>query len=219
MSFLRLKPAKHPGRTKLEQLASLKRQVEMCEKCPEIAQTRTMTVFGEGDPDASIMFIGEAPGLNEDSVGKPFVGSAGQVLTCLIHGLGLERRDVYIANVLKCRPNVRPGQSNRPPTRPEMLDCAPYLFAQIEIVEPLVIVALGGTALEALGIVENITQARGIWYRFKHVPVVATFHPAYVLRNPTTQVRNQIWRDIRDAWESTGMKADRDEHWVPEIGA
>jgi uracil-DNA glycosylase len=218
MNFSSLRPALIKGRTKEERLESIKRQASICQMCPEIVKERRNVVFGEGDPDAALMIVGEAPGAREDETGRPFVGAAGQLLTRVIQALGVERRDVYIANVLKCRPNTRPGETNRKPTRPEMLDCAPYLLAQIKVVEPVAIVALGATAMEALGIDEGVSTGRGRWYRFDAIPLTATFHPAYVLRNPTIQVRRQFWQDIKEAWESCGLSAEEDNDWVPEIG-
>lgn len=219
MSLARVKPATFTGKSKDEQLASLQRKVAACQTCPGIVEARTQTVFGEGNPDAALMFVGEAPGVNEDEVGRPFIGAAGTLLTRVIRALGVDRGDVYIANVLKCRPNPSHGQANRAPTRPEMVDCAPFLFAQIKIIEPVAIVALGATAAEALGIEDKITAARGRWYRYEHIPLTATFHPAYVLRNPTLQVRSQFWLDIKEAWESCGLSAKEDADWIPEIGA
>lgn len=217
MTFHHLKIAKYTGRTKVEQLAYVRRQVELCEKCPGIVQARTRTVFGEGDPDAALMFVGEAPGVSEDEVGKPFIGPAGQLLTQVIHALGADRRDVYIANVLKCRPDVRPGVSNRAPTQPEIQDCAPYLLAQIKIVAPVTIVALGATAMGALGINDGVNAARGRWYRLDGIPLTVSFHPAYVLRGPTEAVRRMFWRDIKAAWEACGLATAEDGDWLPVI--
>ena len=213
----RIEPAQFAGRTKEEQLADLREQVADCQKCPGIVEARAHTVFGEGNPNAALMFVGEAPGRHEDDMGKPFVGPAGIFLTRLILALGINRNGVYIANALKCRPHTRPGETNRKPTRPELLDCAPFLYAQILIVEPVVIVALGDTALEALGVDERITVARGKWHQFGDIPVMPTFHPAYVLRNATPDVRSQIWHDILDAWESCGLKASEARAWVPPL--
>ena len=166
------------------------------------------------------MFVGEAPGANEDQIGRPFVGVAGNLLTHVIQALGVERHAVYITNVLACRPNIRPGEPNRKPSRPEILECSPFLMAQIKIVEPVVIVALGSTAMDALGIDENVSKARGHWYRCnccEQIPIIVTFHPAYVLRNPTALVRGQFWADIKGAWEACGLAAERDADWVPAI--
>src|SRR5262252_9755970 len=136
MNFTRLHAAASPGRTKIEKLQKLADRVAICRLCPQIAQLRQHTVFGTGNPDAELMFVGEAPGRTEDALGTPFVGLAGDFLTVLIEGLGVERQDVYIANTLKCRPDTLSGQVNRPPLRSEMSDCLPFLFAQIEIIKP-----------------------------------------------------------------------------------
>jgi DNA polymerase len=218
MNVLKVKPAAHPGQTKTGQLAGLRQAVSFCERCPGIVEARTQTVFGEGNPDSSLLIVGEAPGYHEDLQGKPFVGAAGDFLTTLIRGLGVERRDVYIANALKCRPHVLPGQGNRKPTRPEMLDCLPYLLAQIEIIDPIVILALGSTALEALGIEKSVTEAQGQWYvACESIPVMATFHPAYVLRNPTQEIRNQTWRAFREAWLACHGEPEEKADWVPTL--
>lgn len=214
---MRTQAASYTGTTKEQQLASLKASVQKCELCPGIVEARTQTVFGEGSPNAPLMFVGEAPGQHEDTMGKPFVGPAGTLLTRLILGLGINRNGVYIANGLKCRPNIRPGETNRKPTRPELADCNPFLVAQIQIVDPMVIVALGDTALESLGIYEYVTKARGRWFKFQEIPVMATFHPAYVLRNPTAEVRSQVWQDILAAWTSCGLRAESPWDWVPNI--
>jgi DNA polymerase len=136
--------------TKAERLAPVRSRVLVCTQCPHLAASRTQTVFGIGNPDAEIMFIGEAPGADEDAQGEPFVGRAGQLLTKIIAAMGFAREEVYIANVLKCRPDMPRGQSgNRPPTLDEMQTCLPYLKEQIDIVQPKALVALGATALKA----------------------------------------------------------------------
>src|SRR6202008_3242474 len=132
-------------------LESVQQRVCGCLKCPHLVRSRTQTVFGVGDPDADIMFIGEAPGADEDAQGEPFVGRAGQLLTRIIETMGFRRREVYIANILKCRPDVRRGSSgNRPPTPIEMQTCRPYLMEQINIIQPKVLIALGAVAVEGL---------------------------------------------------------------------
>src|SRR5437016_6004042 len=172
------------GSDKIEQLASVQSRVCACTKCPNLARTRTQTVFGVGNPDAEIMFIGEAPGADEDAQGEPFVGRAGQLLTRIIVAMGLTRETVYIANILKCRPDT-PGQSagNRKPAPEEMATCIPYLQQQIDLIKPKVIVALGGTALEGLiGKNLGITKLRGQWQIYRNLPLMPTFHPSYLLR-------------------------------------
>lgn len=219
MTFRRLQPAPVYGSTKAQKLEYLRRKVVVCQKCPSLASSRTQTVFGEGNPDAALMFVGEAPGQSEDEIGRPFVGRAGQFLDSLIAGLGLERKDVYIANILKCRPDTESGEGNRPPNTPEMMDCLPYLYAQIAIVEPVVLVPMGATALDAFDIQKSITEARGRLYEWQGKAVVPTFHPAYVLRNPMPAIRKKVWQDILTAWEACGYKVSQDmEEFVPSIG-
>jgi len=217
--FNRLTPAAAHGATKAQRLEYLRRRVSVCEKCPGLAKARTQTVFGEGNPDAALMFIGEAPGESEDALGRPFVGRAGQFLDSCIAGLGLKRSDVYVANVLKCRPDTESGQGNRPPNTPEMMDCLPYLYAQIEVVDPLVLVPMGATAIDALDFLLTITEARGHVYDWRGKLVVPTFHPAYVLRNPMPAIRKKVWQDLLTAWEACGYTVTEDmEEYVPSIG-
>ena len=204
MSFTRLIPARYEGSTARERLAYLERCVANCRKCPRLAETRTHTVFGEGSFEiGGIFIVGEAPGSDEDACGKPFVGRAGQILEKGLDRLCLQRKDVYIANCLKCRPDPPLGRGNRPPTRGEMQDCVPFLLAQIEIVDPFVILALGNSALEALGIDAQISKVRGTVIRseHQHCAVVPTWHPAYVLRNPNAETYEQFYGDLEMACE------------------
>jgi DNA polymerase len=162
-----------------------------CTKCRELARTRTQVVFGVGNRQAEIMFIGEAPGADEDEQGEPFVGRAGQLLTKIIEAMGLTREEVYIANILKCRP-----PNNRPPLPDEAANCLPYLLRQIELVRPQAIVALGATAVRGLlGVESSISKVRGNWYLFHEVPLMPTFHPAYLLRNPSA--KREVWQDMQ----------------------
>ena len=197
-----------PGGTgKAERLAALSGPVLVCAKCPQLVASRTQVVFGVGNPDAEIMFVGEAPGADEDMVGEPFVGKAGQLLTKIIETMGLRRSDIYIANVLKCRPNMPPGESgNRKPTPAEMATCKPYLLQQIEIIQPRVIVALGGTAVEGLLGEDKvfITKLRGTWKEFHGIPVMPTYHPSYLLRNQALSEKRNIWEDMLAVLERLG---------------
>ena len=164
-------------------------------------------MFGVGDIDAALMFVGEAPGADEDLQGEPFVGKAGQLLTRIIQTMGLSRETVYIANVLKCRPDT-PGQTsgNRKPTADEMKTCLPYLQEQIELIRPKAIVALGGTAMEGLfGEAVFITRARGKFRDFRGIPVMPTYHPSYLLRNAALEVKRQVWEDMLQVMTSLGM--------------
>jgi len=155
------------------------------------------------------MFVGEAPGADEDRLGEPFVGKAGQLLTKIIETMGLSRESVYIANILKCRPDT-PGQSygNRPPTPEEMERCLPYLHAQIDLIKPKAIVALGATAVDGLfgkvpGI--GITKLRGRWREYRGIPVMPTYHPSYLLRPNPQNVKREAWEDMMQVMERLGM--------------
>ncbi len=164
-------------------------------------------VFGVGSVDAELMFVGEAPGADEDEAGEPFVGKAGQLLTKIIQTMGLSRDDVYIANILKCRPDT-PGQSygNRKPTAEEMQTCIPYLHAQIDLIQPKVLVALGATAVEGLlGKTEGITRLRGNWRTYRGIPLMPTYHPAYLLRNQVPSEKRRVWEDMLQVMEKLGM--------------
>src|SRR5213595_1688652 len=150
-------------------LAPIQARVAVCTKCPHLARSRTQTVFGVGNPDAELMFVGEAPGADEDAQGEPFVGRAGQLLTKIIETMGLDRGSVYIANILKCRPDT-PGEptGNRKPTLEEMQTCIPFLHEQIDLIQPKVIVALGATAIAGLlGNTAGITRLRGNWQSYR----------------------------------------------------
>src|SRR5947207_5628173 len=157
-------PLTAPNRAEL--LRAIRERVRGCTKCPHLACTRTQTVFGVGNPDAELMFIGEAPGVDEDKQGEPFVGRAGQLLTKIIKAMNFAREDVYIANILKCRPDTPAGTfGNRAPTPIEMQTCRPYLVEQIEIIEPKVLVALGAVAVEGLlGTRGTMRELRGRWH-------------------------------------------------------
>ena len=179
-------PIQLPEGTKTERLAALKKQTSACTICPHLAKSRTQVVFGVGNPEAKLMFVGEAPGADEDEQGEPFVGRAGQLLTKMINAMDLTREQVYIANVLKCRPDMPAKSSgNRKPTRDEMDACLPYLRAQVAVIGPQVIVALGATAVEGLFGPQktNISRLRGTWRELDGVPVRPTFHPSYLLYN------------------------------------
>jgi uracil-DNA glycosylase len=195
--------------TKAERLAAMRDPVLACTLCPHLVKSRTQVVFGVGNPEAELMFVGEAPGADEDRQGEPFVGRAGQLLTKLIETMGFKRSDVYIGNVLKCRPDMPPGESgNRKPTGPEMKTCKPYLLEQINIIQPCVIVALGATAVEGLFGIEKagITKMRGNWKDFNGIPVMPTFHPSFLLR-PTSELlanKRRVWEDMLAVLEKLG---------------
>jgi DNA polymerase len=179
-------------------LAAFREKVLICTKCAHLAESRHNVVFGVGNPNAELMFVGEAPGADEDMRGEPFVGRAGELLTRIIETMGFTRSAVYIANVLKCRPDMPKGSSgNRPPTPEEMQTCLPYLRTQIEIIQPKVMVALGGIAMRGLfGTSEPMKSLRGRWHSFGDIPVMATFHPSYLLRNQALAEKRKVWEDM-----------------------
>jgi len=163
---------------KEEGLKRLRAEIGDCRRC-RLSEGRTNLVFGEGNPDAGLMFVGEAPGEQEDRQGRPFVGRAGELLTRLIEKMGFSREEVYIANTVKCRP-----PDNRNPMEDEIKTCMPFLEKQVGIIEPAVIMTLGSVATKALlGDIGSISRVRGKTYRYKGIPVVPTFHPSYLLRN------------------------------------
>ena len=187
-----------PDANKIDKLRAVQERVAVCTKCPNLASSRTQTVFGVGNPDAEVMFVGEAPGADEDAQGEPFVGRAGQLLTRIIKAMGFAREDVYIANILKCRPDT-PGSAygNRPPTPKEMQTCRPYLMEQIDIIQPRVIVALGAVAVEGLlGARAPMRELRGRWNSFNGTPLMVTYHPAYLLRNQSPSEKRKVWEDM-----------------------
>ena len=190
-----------PSEQRLEHLRML--HEEQCPHCSQ-ASSHQNIVFGEGNPDADLMFVGEAPGVEEDRTGRPFVGRAGQKLDEMIKAMGFTRDQVYIANVLKARP-----PENRTPLQHEVDACGPYLAAQSRIIKPQIIVALGGPAAKLLLKTETgITRLRGRWGQYDDGkgkrPVMPTFHPAYLLRNPTLEVRGQVWEDLKAVLDRMG---------------
>lgn len=178
-----------------------------CVKCPHLVAARKSVVFGVGNIDSPLMFVGEAPGADEDAQGEPFVGNAGQLLTKIIETMGLKRGEVYIGNILKCRPDT-PGQAygNRKPTPEEMATCIPFLHEQIDLIKPKVLVALGATAVEGLlGKTEGITRLRGHWREYRGIPLMPTYHPAYLLRNQALSEKRRVWEDMLHVLEKLGL--------------
>ena len=172
----------------LPQMAKL---LKDCTRC-RLSRARTQVVFGIGSPEARVMFVGEGPGADEDRLGEPFVGRAGQLLNAMLAAIGLARKSVYIANVVKCRP---PG--NRDPEAEEAAECLPFLRRQVELVNPEVLVTLGRVAaLRLLGLTGAIRDYRGRWTRWEGRPVLPIFHPAYLLRNPAAKA--QAWVDLKE---------------------
>jgi DNA polymerase len=192
---------------KLQAIAGLRERALQCVKCPHLVRSRRNVVFGIGDINAAIMFVGEAPGADEDAQGEPFVGAAGQLLTKMIQAMGLSRQVVYIANILKCRPDT-PGQGygNRKPTEEEMKTCIPYLHAQIDVIKPRVLVGLGATAIEGLlGTAGGITKIRGTWQTYRGIPLMPTFHPSYLLHNQALTERRKVWEDMLQVMERVDL--------------
>lgn len=186
-------------------LTVLAATVSDCPKCPELFSTRTKTVFGVGPMNPEVLFLGEAPGEHEDRTGVPFVGVSGQLLDRILSAMGLERDAIYIANVLKCRP---PG--NRDPKPEECANCRPYLEEQLELVQPKTICCLGGTAANRLlGVKHGLNKMRGNWHDYKGTPVLVTYHPAALLRNPE-------WK--RDTWDDMKRLLARLGREVPKPG-
>jgi len=194
--------------SKEDKLAALRKKTDACKICPHLAKSRTQVVFGVGDPEAKLMFVGEAPGADEDEKGEPFVGLAGKLLTKMLTAMELTRDQVYIANVLKCRPDMPANTSgNRKPTRTEMDACLPYLRAQVAIIAPTVIVALGSTAVEGLFGPQKttISRLRGTWMELDGVPVRPTFHPSYLLHNQDLALKRLVWTDLLAAMEKLSL--------------
>lgn len=170
-----------------------------CTRCPLHKQGRKQIVFGVGDPRADIMFVGEGPGADEDQQGEPFVGRAGQLLNNMISAMGIRREDVYIANIVKCRP---PG--NRTPEREECETCSPFLLRQIAAVNPKIVVALGAVAAKTLlGVNDAMVNMRGRIYDFKNTKLAVTYHPAYLLRDP--RQKKEAWKDLQMVMKHLGM--------------
>lgn len=191
-----------------ETLDNLARRIKDCQKC-KLGRTRTNLVFGVGNPKTELMFVGEGPGFDEDRLGIPFIGRAGQLLTKIIESIKLTREEVYISNIVKCHPMKDPTHpemrgNDRPPTQDEVAQCLPILFKQIGIIEPKIICTLGSPATKALlNLTEGIGKLRGKFYDFyppygkfgEPIKVIPTYHPAYLLRDPTR--KREVWEDMK----------------------
>jgi uracil-DNA glycosylase family 4 len=190
----------HPGVRTSRSLPDLCAVLGDCQRC-KLAPHRTQIVFGVGNPNAELVFVGEAPGRDEDHQGEPFVGRAGQLLTeIIVKGMKLRREDVYIANIIKCRP-----PQNRNPEPDEIAACEPFLKQQLELIRPKAIVALGTFAAQCLLKTRTpITRLRGVWANYQGVPIMPTFHPAYLLRNPSD--KRLVWRDIQQVMIALGLR-------------
>lgn len=184
------KKPKAASKDKIKALADVESRVSICVQC-HLHQSRTQTVPGAGNPNADLVFVGEAPGYEEDKQGKPFVGKAGHLLTKIIEAMHLTREDVFICNVIKCRP-----PENRNPEPEEIVTCQPYLIEQLRIIQPKVICAMGKFAAQTLiETTTSISRLRGSWYEYQGIPLMPTFHPAYLLRNP--EKKRLVWEDVQ----------------------
>jgi DNA polymerase len=195
-----ISPVTHPG-DRAAALEAIRAEIGECDRCPLATQGRHSIVFADGDPNARLMFVGEGPGADEDAQGLPFVGRAGQLLNNMITAMGLKRGEVYIANVVKCRP---PG--NRTPEPLEANTCMQYLWRQIDVVKPEVIVALGATAATYLmGGKAPLASLRGRIHSLRGSKLIVTYHPAYLLRDP--RQKGEAWKDLQIAMKELGLKA------------
>jgi DNA polymerase len=186
----------------------LRNHVLNCPVCKTHVKPEKQVVFGVGNLDADIFFCGEAPGADEEIEGEPFVGKAGQLLTKIIQAMGLKRSDVYIGNIMNWRPEMPTAVGNRPPTPDEMAVCLPYLKAQVEIVRPKVIVALGNTAVTGLlgqDSKRRLTDIRGTWMEFEGITLLPTYHPSYLLRYASPEIKRLVWEDMMNVMERVGL--------------
>jgi uracil-DNA glycosylase len=186
---------------KAEALAAIKEDIGDCTRCPLAYAGRRTIVFGDGDANARLMFVGEGPGADEDTSGVPFVGKAGQLLNNMIQAMGLKRERVYIANIVKCRP-----PANRVPEPVEANTCDQFLLQQIDVVQPQVVVALGATAaMYLLGVKQSLSALRGRWHRCRGAKLAVTYHPAFLLRDP--RMKSEAWKDLQMVMAEMGLKA------------
>lgn len=208
------KPAEIPatvtpeGASKAERLASLQKQAASWAPARSLGTLRETMVFATGNPDARIMLVGEAPGYEEEKKREPFVGPAGQKLTDILKAMGIAREDVYISNIVKFRPATpRQTTNNRKPSPEELAACLPFIRAEVEIVQPECIIALGGTAAEGLlGHPSSVGALRGSWHEFGGIPVRVTYHPSYLLRSQADlSTKRQVWEDMLEVMERLGM--------------
>ncbi len=173
-----------------------------CTRC-RLHKQRNKIVFGDGNPRAELVFVGEGPGHDEDVQGLPFVGRAGKLLTQMIEAMGLQRGDVYICNVVKCRP-----PENRKPEDDEVATCSPYLYRQLDVIAPKAIVCLGATAAQSLlKTKDSISRFRGTWFDYRNTKLMVTYHPAYLLRNPAA--KSEVWKDLQKVMAHLGLKAKK----------
>ena len=181
-------------------LLALQEEIGDCTRCPLAYGGRRKIVFGNGDASARLMFVGEGPGADEDTTGEPFVGKAGQLLNNMIQAMGLQREQVYVANIVKCRP-----PNNRVPEPIEANTCSPFLLRQIDIVQPQVIVALGATAaMYLLGVKQSLASLRGAWHTCRGAKLAVTYHPAFLLRDP--RQKGEAWKDLQMVMKELGLE-------------
>ncbi len=186
-------------RVENDTLERIREDIGDCKRC-RLCQQRNKIVFGSGSARADLVFVGEGPGRDEDIQGLPFVGRAGKLLTQMIEAMGLKREDVYICNVVKCRP-----PENRAPEPDEMDTCSPFLYRQLAVIKPKAVVCLGAIAFQALyGAKQSISRLRGQWLEFRGIPMMATYHPAYLLRNPNA--KGEVWEDLKKVMVHLGLK-------------
>jgi DNA polymerase len=211
-----------PDGTKRERWEWLRQRVLSCPVCNANLNAGGRVVFGDGNIDSPIFFCGEAPGGEEEEQGIPFVGKAGQLLVKIIQAMGLSREQVYIGNIMNWRPQTGSLVGNRPPTDEEMRYCLPYLRAQVQVVQPRVIVALGNTAFKGLlgPTVPGITSARGRWFDFEGIALMPTFHPSYLLRYGSMEKKRQAWEDMLMVMEKVGMPISERQRgfFMPKAG-
>lgn len=187
------------ARVENDSLERIREDIGDCKRC-RLCRQRNSIVFGSGNARAQLVFVGEGPGRDEDIQGLPFVGRAGKLLTQMIEAMGLKREDVYICNVVKCRP-----PENRAPEPDEVETCSPFLFRQLAVIQPKVVVCLGATAFQALcGAKQSISRLRGQWLEFRGIPMMATYHPAYLLRNPNA--KSEVWDDLKKVMARLELK-------------
>jgi DNA polymerase len=190
------------GKIENDTLLKIREDLGDCKRC-KLHKTRHSIVFGDGNPKAQLVFVGEGPGADEDEQGLPFVGRAGKLLTQMIEAMGLQRKDVYICNVVKCRP-----PQNRQPEKDEVAECSPFLLRQIDTIAPKVIVCLGATAAKTiLNTERGISQFRGEWLEFRGRKLMVTYHPAYLLRNPAA--KSDVWKDLQKVMSELGLTVKR----------
>ena len=186
---------------KAEALVAIQQEIGDCTRCPLAYAGRHTIVFGDGDANARLMFVGEGPGADEDASGVPFVGKAGQLLNNMIAAMGLKREQVYIANIVKCRP-----PANRVPEPAEASTCEQFLLRQIDVIQPQVVVALGATAATyLLGVKQSLSSLRGKWHRCRGAKLAVTYHPAFLLRDP--RQKGEAWKDLQMVMAELGLKA------------